>query len=328
MGFLRGLLAFAVTLVAAAIGLAVLAVGAVVLVFVWDDPDTGGRDEIASLSAPASVLRDANGIPHIFAANRNDAYRALGFVHAQDRFFQMEFARRTAAGRLSEVLGPLGLRGDRFMRTLGIPGLAEATVASLSPDARAAVDAYTDGVNAWITSPDRRRPPEMIVLGIEPEPWRAVDSAAWVRLMALLLSADWRSELLRARLAHALTPEQLRDLWPDEPADAPTTMAADSGLGPLWDQLAAAIPDIFPAGSASNEWVVGGERSASGKPILANDPHLGLSAPGMWHLARVVTPEFEASGGALPGQPFFMVGQNGHMAWGLTTTHADTQTCS
>ncbi len=325
MAFLRGTLAFVVTLIAAACGLTVLAAMAVVAVFATGDNDTGGDIAIASLDAPVSVVRDEQGVPHIFAEDRLDAYRALGFVHAQDRFFQMELARRTAAGRLSEVVGPLGLRGDRFMRTLGIHRLAEASVVRLSPDARAAVDAYSDGVNAWISSPNRRRPPEMIVLGLDPEPWRPADSAAWVRLMALLLSGDWRSEILRAQLAHTLPPEQLRDLWPDEPTDAPTTLIELPDLSSQFAALADAVPDIFPAGSASNEWVVSGARSASGKPVLANDPHLGLSAPGMWHLARIVTPEFEASGGALPGQPFFMVGQNGHLSWGLTTTHADTQ---
>ncbi|MBO6782314.1 MAG: penicillin acylase family protein [Alphaproteobacteria bacterium] len=325
MGFLRGLVAFLATLVAAALGIAVLGLAAVVLVFAYDAPVTGGEASIPSLGEGVTVVRDTHGVPHIFAGTRNDAYRALGFVHAQDRFFQMEFARRTAAGRLAEVVGPPGLRGDRFMRTLGVHRLAEATIENLSPEARAAVQAYTDGVNAWIDWPERRRPPEMLVLGIKPEPWRPADSAAWVRLMALLLSGDWRSELLRARLAHDLTPDQLRDLWPDEPEDAPTTVTAFKGLAPLWGALADAVPGLFLAASASNEWVVSGDRSASGKPLLANDPHLGLSAPGMWHLARIVTPDFEASGGALPGQPFFMVGQNGHMSWGLTTTHADTQ---
>ncbi len=325
MAFLRGAVAFIATLFAALAGLAVLALATVACIFATNETGTTGTQHIAGLESEVRVLRDADGIPHIFADNSADAFRALGFVHAQDRFFQMEFTRRTAAGRLSEIIGPLGLRTDRFMRTLGIYRLAEASVETLSPEARAAIDAYTQGVNAWLAAPDHVRPAELIVLGIDPEPWQLTDSAAWVRLMALLLSEDWRAEILRARLSEALDEQQIRDLWQEEPESAPTTLADAAAPAIHWQALAKAIPNIFPAASASNEWVVAGSRSQSGKPLLANDPHLGLGAPGMWHLARIVTPDFAASGAALPGQPFFMVGQNGHMSWGLTTTHADVQ---
>lgn len=325
MAVLRWCLALLATLVSVTAGLAVLAVGIVALIFATEPTDTGGSGRIAGLGGNVTVIRDTHSIPHIFADSQLDAYRALGFVHAQDRFFQMELARRTAAGRLSEVVGPFGLGGDRFMRTLGVYRLAEATVETLTPEARAAVDAYAQGVNAWLESPDSQRPAELIALGITPEPWRPADSAAWVRLMALLLAGDWRTEILKTQLSEFLSDAQLRDLWPDEPDDAPTTMALSADTRKQLAALANAIPDIFPEASASNEWVVSGQRSASGKPILANDPHLGLSAPGMWHLARIETPDFKASGGAIPGQPFFMVGQNGFLSWGLTTTHADTQ---
>lgn len=325
MDFLRWFLAVLATLASVTAGLAVLVIGLVALIFVTEPTETGGSARVAGLGGNVTVTRDTNSIPHIFAGNRLDAYRALGFVHAQDRFFQMELARRTAAGRLSEVVGPFGLRGDRFMRTLGVYRLAEATVASLTPEARAAVDAYAEGVNAWLESPDTQRPAELIALGITPEAWRPADSAAWVRLMALLLAGDWRTEILKTQLSEFLSDDQLRDLWPGEPDQAPTTMALSADLRKQLTALSKPIPDIFPEASASNEWVVSGARSVSGKPLLANDPHLGLSAPGMWHLARIVTPDFEASGGAIPGQPFFMVGQNGFLSWGLTTTHADTQ---
>jgi penicillin amidase len=311
--------------IAVVTGLAVLLAGAIALVFATAETDTAGRAQIPGLSAEVSVIRDTHGVPHIFAANRLDGWRALGYAHAQDRFFQMELARRIAAGRLAEVIGPPGLRSDMFMRTLGIHRLAAESARRLHPDTRTAVEAYVTGVNAWLANPANARPAELIVLGIEPEPWTVADSAAWGRLMALLLSGDWRTEVLRARLAARLSPEQLGDLWPDEPAASPTTLAALAGLGDAFAAIEAAIPDLFPAASASNEWAVSGSRSRSGKPLLANDPHLGLLAPGMWHLARIVSPEATVSGAALPGQPFFMVGQNGHIAWGLTTTHADTQ---
>ena len=322
MRLIRAFAALLAAVSAIPAGLIFLAAVIVVGIFLTAETDLGGTVRLSGLDGPVSVIRDPNAVPHIFAKSRRDAYRALGYVHAHDRFFQMEFMRRTASGRLAEVIGAPGLRTDRFMRTLGVYRLAEASVEQLSPEARAVIDAYVDGVNDWMNKPERKRPPEMIVLGLPFEPWRAADSAAWVRLMSLLLSGDFQTELLRADLRHVLSPDQLNDLWPDEPLDAPTAQAGRFGA---FSYLAAAIPNLFPTGSASNEWVVSGDRSASGKPLLANDPHLGFTAPGMWHLARIETPDFKASGGALPGQPFFIIGQNGNLSWGLTTTHADTQ---
>ena len=184
------------------VGLAIVAViviivgGAVVLETTV--PDYGGRDSIPQLGGQVTVIRDANAVPHIFADSPLDAYRALGYLHAQDRFFQMELARRIGTGRLSELVGAAGLRIDRFMRTLAIGRLAEAAVINMAPATLEALDAYTEGVNAWLQSPRTGRPPELIFLGVTPEPWRAADSAIWGRLMALLLSGNWTDELLRA----------------------------------------------------------------------------------------------------------------------------------
>ncbi|NNE83159.1 MAG: penicillin acylase family protein [Alphaproteobacteria bacterium] len=287
-------------------------------------PDYSGEDRIPQLGGSVTVIRDGNAIPHIFADTALDAYRALGYLHAQDRFFQMEMARRIGTGQLSELIGGAGLRTDRFMRTLGIGRLADAAVANMAPATRAATEAYTEGVNAWIESPNTGRPPELILLGEQPRPWRLADSAMWGRLMALLLSGNWTDELLRAQLAVRLDSQQVDDLWPGEPGDTPTTLA---GLIDPSDLAAIdkAIPEFLFQASASNQWVVNGDRSATGKPLLANDPHLGFMAPGMWYLARIVTPEFTGAGATLPGQPFFAVGHNSHLAWGFTTTHADTQ---
>ncbi|MFT5182320.1 MAG: penicillin amidase [Alphaproteobacteria bacterium] len=290
-------------------------------------PDYDGRDRIPQLSGEVTVIRDGNAVPHIFADTPLDAYRALGYLHAQDRFFQMELARRIGTGRLSELFGAGALRTDRFMRTLGIANLAEAAVATMAPQTRAALDAYTQGVNAWLNSPNTGRPPELILLAHEPEPWRPADSAIWGRLMALLLSGNWTQELLRAQMASRLEGQQIEDLWPGEPEDTPTTLAALTGLAGQLDLagIDRAIPDFLFQASASNQWVVDGNRSASGKPLMANDPHLGFMAPGIWYLARIVTPEFSGAGATLPGQPFFAIGHNSDLAWGLTTTHADTQ---
>ncbi|MDH3738416.1 MAG: penicillin acylase family protein, partial [Alphaproteobacteria bacterium] len=290
-------------------------------------PDYGGRDQIPELGDAVTVIRDANAVPHIFADSANDAYRALGYLHAQDRFFQMEMARRIGTGRLSELVGPMGLRTDRFMRTLGVGRLANEAVARMSPDTRDALEAYTQGVNAWLQSPNTVSPPELIFLAADASPWRAADSVIWGRLMALLLSGNWTDELLRAQLASTLDPQQIDDLWPGEPNDGPTTLAGLPALSHQIDfaGIDKAIPPYLFQASASNQWVVAGSRSASGKPLLANDPHLGFMAPGMWYLARIVTPDFSGAGATLPGQPFFAVGHNSALAWGFATTHADTQ---
>ena len=317
----------AIGLIALVVVVAVAVVGAAAIIIETTVPDYDGRDRITQLRGQVTVIRDANAVPHIFAEDPLDAYRALGYLHAQDRFFQMELMRRIGTGRLSEIFGAAGLSTDRFMRTLGIGKLAEAAAANLESETRAALDAYTQGVNAWLRSIRTIPPPELALLDVEPDPWRVADSVMWGRLMALLLSGNWTDELLRTQLASRLDAQQIADLWPGEPNDSPTTLANAAALNQQLDLagIARAIPDFLFQASASNQWVVDGSRSISGKPFLANDPHLGFMAPGMWYLARIVTPTFSGAGATLPGQPFFAVGHNSHLAWGFTTTHADTQ---
>jgi penicillin amidase len=287
-------------------------------------PQTSGRLELAGLQAQVDIVRDAYGIPHVFAQNENDAWFALGFLHAQDRLFQMETVRRIAQGRLAELIGRPGLRSDRFIRTLGIEQSAEDTLAELPAAARAEFDAYTAGVNAFLAQ-GHPLPPEFLITRHTPEPWRAVDCLLWSRLMALQLTGNWRDELARARVA-AILPDAVQELWPDRPADGATTLAA---LAPLYrgldlDGLAASLPAPLGPSQASNEWVISGEHTASRKPLLANDPHLSLAAPSQWYLVRIVTPELTLTGATAPGAPAVVLGHNGRIAWGFTTTTADT----
>ena len=313
------------------IGLAIIALAFIASTgaYLWARnslPDYDGSALIAGLKAPARVERDANGIPSIFAADLTDAYRALGFIHAQDRFFQMEMTRRVGAGRLSEALGEATLRIDRLMRTFDFHHLAELSVQAMEPPARAALEAYAQGVNAWLAS-DAPLPPEFLLLRADPEPWVPADSVVWGRLMAFQLSNNMSDELLRARMADILTPAQIGDLWAQNPAGTAETMtdlAAILRTLPLQD-LAATLAAVQAPASASNEWIVAGAKSQSGMPLLANDPHLGFDVPGLWYLARIVTPDAEIVGATVPGVPFTIVGHNSNIAWGFTTTHADTQ---
>jgi penicillin amidase len=292
-------------------------------------PQTAGRLVLPGLQHEVSVYRDRDGVPHIFAADEPDAYAALGFVHAQDRLFQMDFQRRLGAGRLAEVLGSSVLSVDRTMRTLGLYRAAEASVESLSPPVRQALDAYARGVNAFLATRGGALPPEYYLLRTTPEAWRPADSLVWGRLMALTLSGNWRGEALRARLAQRLSVQQLDDWYADDnyagPVTLPASIEKSQATDDLFARALAALPDVIRPRTASNVWVVDGRQTHSGKPILANDPHLGFAAPGIWYLARITTPGWSIEGATVAGVPFHLLGQNGRIAWGLTTTGADTQ---
>jgi len=289
-------------------------------------PLTHGEIALAGLGAPVEVLRDRHGVPHIHAVSLEDAHFALGFVHAQDRLWQMEMNRRLGSGRLAEILGPNALEADRFMRTLGLRRVAEANLAHYDAETRRLLDAYVAGVNAFLAQRPVL-PPEFWLLGHAPEPWSAADSIVWTKVMAWDLGANWRSELLRMRLSRTLSTERIHEFLPPYPGDSPPRLpdlrALYSGIektpapGPVFSEGG------FPGGS--NSWAVSGARSASGKPLLAADPHLGLTAPSVWYLAHLHAPGIDAIGGTLPGVPGILVGRNDRIAWGLTTTGADVQ---
>ena len=315
---------------------------------------TEGAIALPGLSGSVELLRDANGIPHIHAHSIEDAYFGLGFAHAQDRLWQMEMNRRTAAGRLAEILGASALDTDRFLRTLGIRRAAQRNFGHLSSDTRSALEAYARGVNAFLET-DPVLPPEFLVVRARPEPWSPVDSLGWVKMMAWDLGGNWRNELLRMRLASRMPMSHVQEFlapYPGEEAirlpdvarlysvrtNARTTDQADvpadvadvftgSGNRALpadhLDRLLAAAPPAV--GSASNNWAASGERTRSGKPLLANDPHLSLSMPSIWYFAHLSAPGLEVTGATLPGVPGVVLGRNARIAWGFTNTGPDVQ---
>lgn len=290
-------------------------------------PDHEGTLALPALDAPVTVVRDARGIPTIHAEGEADAYRALGFLHAQDRLWQMEMARRFGRGTLSEVAGRATLRLDRFARALDLAGLSERQADAIEGPARAALDTYAEGVNAFLETRPSALPPEFLLTGIEPAPWTPTDSLLWGKLMALQLSGDWREELERSRLLQHLPPERVDQLMPRY-ADSAATLTADeiaaAGGAPRMVADLADPPAALSGHSASNAWAIAGERTADGAPILANDPHLRLALPATWYMARIETPTLTLAGATAPGVPFHILGHNGAAAWGLTTTHADS----
>ncbi len=290
-------------------------------------PQLEGSVTLSGLKAPVDIVRDRYGVPHIYAGSVEDAYFALGFVHAQDRLWQMEMNRRIGSGRLSEALGPATLDADKFLRTLGVRRVAEATLKKLDARTRSQLDAYTAGVNAFLAQRSGPLPPEFLLTGVQPEPWQSADSVAWVKMMAWDLGANWRTELLRLRLAKKLSTAQIGEFLPPYPGDAPLKIANYAALYRQLDasKLAAlALPGLSEDG-ASNNWVVAGSRTASGKPLLANDPHLGLAAPAVWYFAHLSAPGFDVMGATFPGAPFVTLGRNRHIAWGFTNTGPDVQ---
>jgi penicillin G amidase len=290
-------------------------------------PQEDGQLASPGLGAEVRIGRDEHGIPTIKAASEQDAAFALGFVHAQDRLFQMDVMRRYGAGRLSEWFGPATLRADRFTRTLGLYRAAERQYAEAASELRAALEAYAAGVNAYLVRHQGALPPEYQLLRVTPEPWRPADTLVWGKLMDLQLAGNFRRELLHARLAQHLTPEQLDVLYPPYPHDAPVALGATSAAldGLPLDAIYASLPALVGPTFASNNWVVDGGHTVSGKPLLANDPHLGFSAPSVWYLARIETPTLQVAGVTSPGGPFVVIGHNAKIAWGFTTTGSDVE---
>jgi len=296
-------------------------------------PKIDGTLKIPGLTAAADVVRDAAGVPHIYAQSAMDAYFALGFVHAQDRLWQLEMNRRIAAGRMAEVLGEKALPTDRFLRTLGIRRNAEQIYARLEPEFRQILQAYASGINAYLATRKSPLPPEFILTGTaDPERWEAADSLAWQTMMAWDLGANWTQELLRMRLSQRLTLAQINEFLAPYPGDAPlATQDYTSfyrklaGTAAQLDALARIAPPSYVEGMGSNNWAVAGSQSASGKPLLANDPHLGLTAPSLWYLAHLSAPGLNVIGATMPGIPVVVLGHNDRIAWGFTNTAPDVQ---
>ena len=280
-------------------------------------PQTDGTMVVGGVNSAVTITRDAHGIPTVKAETDADAAFGLGFVQAQDRLFQMDLTRHYGAGRLAEWFGTAALDSDRSMRTLGLYRAAQAQYALLSPPLRAVYDAYAAGVNAYLTTRRGALPPEYELLRVDAEPWQPADSLIWGKIMDLQLSYNYRTELLRAQLARHLKPEDMKVLFPGYAADGPVVLGS---LDP--DHVLPGLPMPAPA---SNEWVVDGKHSASGKPLLANDTHLGFSTPGVWYLARIETPQDTVAGVTSPGEPMIVLGHNTHVAWGFTTTGGDVE---
>ncbi len=287
---------------------------------------TTGRLRIPGLKSRVEVFRDRWGVPHIYAENETDLFFAQGFVHAQDRFFQMETQRRLVAGRLAEIFGQVAIVVDRWMRVLGLYRTAEQEVERLDEASSAVLEAYTAGINAWLKF--RHLPVEFSLLRIEPEPWQLADSLAWSKMISWTLSGNWESELMRKQLFDKLGAEQAEQLELLEEENWPLVLDLPDVLGLKKNMARLARSWTGPGagqGVGSNNWAISGERTATGKPILSNDMHMLLSAPAVWYENHLAGGALNVTGISLPGLPFVVSGHNGHVAWGFTAGFADVQ---
>jgi len=289
-------------------------------------PQAEGKQNVAVLAQAVTVYRDEYGVPHIFAQNEDDVWRAAGYVAAQDRLWQMDFVRRAVHGTLSEIFGEAALPDDKFLRTWGFHRLAKRLAENISPQSRRMLEAYAEGVNAFIDDNRGRLPLEFSMLQYKPEKWKIEDSIGYMRLMAFKLNFAWFFEPALGKVADQYGLPMAMEIFPAVLENSPAIVPEmPKGIGSRMDeffQLAIrtrAQLGMPPAVLGSNSWVVSGARSESGKPLLANDPHLGLTLPSVWYEMHLVAGnELDVTGVTLAGIPGVVLGHNQSIAWGFT----------
>ena len=286
----------------------------------------GGEIACDRILGRVRIRRDAHGVAYVDAENDRDAWFGLGFCHGQDRAFQMEGLLRVVRGTLAELIGPDGLPIDRLSRRIGFGVSSTRRLAVLDPDIREMFEAYAEGVTAGARKGAAKKAHEFALLRTDPTPYEVTDAVGMLELMSFLLASNWDTELMRLQILQADGPDALTALDPTYPDWLPVTDPVDTPAGPALDRLADDLA-IFSAtvgvGGGSNNWVISGDRTTTGRPILANDPHLAPAHPSHWYLARVSTPEWTLAGATFPGFPGFPVGFNEHGAWGVTAGLVD-----
>jgi len=292
-------------------------------------PDYTETISLKGLSDDVSVTRDKYAIPHIFAKTDEDAYRATGYLLAQDRLWQMDLLRHVTEGKLSEILGPDLLKADILLRSLQIPAKSKVVLDSISPKMLVALEAFADGINQYIDENSNDLPMEFTILGYKPEKWKPEYSINLIGYMAWDLSMAKKTEIVLHKVKSIVSDSKYKDLIPDMGLQKTAVFPdfgisgdiADSTLLSGQDAMNGIVPQIL---NGSNSWVVSGKKSTTGKPLFANDMHLTLNTPGIWYQIHQTTEEgLDVSGLLLPGQPFIIAGHNKDIAWGMTNVMLD-----
>ncbi|BCB03480.1 penicillin acylase family protein [Bacillus sp. KH172YL63] len=289
-------------------------------------PVTSGTVSMTGLSEDVEVIRDKDGVPHILAQSEKDLYMAQGYVQAQDRLFQMDLSRRQASGRLSEVVGEQAVDRDKFFRTFGLRRAAEVSYTAYPDEAKELLEWYAAGVNAYMDEAKEKGklPFEFKLLGYVPETWTPIDSLTIGKYMAFDLGGHWQGQAFRYWALETLPENKAYDLFPSYPEGAPTIL---NDIGESGVEVSKSFEDavIPPAFNGSNNWVVSGDKTASGMPLLADDPHLSLGTPSIWYQMHLQSPEMNVSGVIFAGIPGIILGHNDQIAWGVTNTGPDVQ---
>jgi penicillin amidase len=295
-------------------------------------PELNGEKAVKGLTADARVIRDERGVPHIYAGNTHDLYFLTGYVTAQERLWQMDMVRHATQGRLSELFKRDMLETDYFLRALGMSKKSKLVLENEDPAVLATLQAYTDGVNAWIQECGKKLPPEFKILGYSPDPWTLTDITNIIGFIGWdLASSNLSDEINNYKLVKKLGPEKASELiadwnlvdevvYPDFTIDEELLEKAVSSIGSMKKLEELGIVTL----SGSNNWAVSGSRSETGKPILSNDMHLGFNVPGFWmQMHQVIPGELNVTGVLFPGEPFIIAGHNERIAWGMTNLSVD-----
>ncbi len=309
--------------------LVLLVVAAVIIVNVYigkSAPFIDGELTADFLDEDVIIERDSSGIPHIKAESDADLYRAQGFVQAQDRLFQMDLARRQASGRLSEVVGEAAVDNDKLFRAFSLRAAAEGSYDGYSEQAKKVLNWYAEGVNAFIeqTADNGTFSYEFKILGYTPEPWTPIDSLTIGKYMAYDLGGNWDSLAVRHWALNNFTEEKAKELFITYPENSPSIIEANIA-NPVTVAGRFNADLVPPEFNGSNNWVLSGDKTASGMPLLADDPHLGLSTPSIWYQMHLQSPEQNVSGVIFAGTPGIMLGHNAEIAWGVTNVGPDVQ---
>ncbi|WP_106496555.1 penicillin acylase family protein [Lentibacillus sp. Marseille-P4043] len=286
-------------------------------------PQLEGTIELPNLQQEVTVITDENGVPHIKAENEHDLFMAQGYIQAQDRMFQMEMSRRQASGTLSEVVGEAAVDQDKYFRTLGLRRAAEESYDIYAEESKQVLQWFADGVNTYINEAkeDNSLPVEFTLMGSEPAEWTAIDSLTIGKYMAFDLGGHWERQAFNYYALHNFDEEKAYELFPSYPETKPTIInEAEVDVASSFEH--AVIPHAF---NGSNNWVVSGDKTKSGMPLLADDPHLGLATPSIWYQMNLETDEMNVGGVIFAGVPGIILGHNQHVAWGVTNTGPDVQ---
>ena len=283
--------------------------------FFLSKPKYGGKISLDGLKGEVKIITDVWGVSHVYAENEEDLFFACGYIHASERMWQMDLMRRTGFGRLAELFGRAVLERDKYVRVMGLKEAAKKDLYKISPQMKDVLHAYSLGINSWLNARKGKWPPEFFIMRYRPEPWTPLDTIIIKQVMAMLLCTDYPSEVVRANLMNRLGSEKACEIL-EKDVESPSFENVTSSLSGFMEVA-------FP--QQSNGWVIAGEWTESGKPLLANDPHLEISLPPIWYEMHLVCPTLNAIGVTIPGVPWIIIGHNDFIAWGVTNSTVDTQ---